>query len=105
MIATGAVAVTAPDHFSKEHKLMTTLNETAAAAHPAYADALRTACRRAFEDMGECFSVYWDGAAVYVRGSYAVPPPDALQVCIAQWWQGRTVQLRFKGARSEWVTL
>lgn len=73
--------------------------------HPAYNDAARRAAERAFAEPGECYSVYFDGSAVYVRNSAAAPPQGAKLVCIAQRWDDRTVQLRFTGARSEWVQL
>ena len=71
--------------------------------HPAYGDSLRTAVRRARSNPGDCFSVYWDGTAIYVRASEAVPPPASKIVCIAQVWDANTVQLRFADARSEFV--
>jgi hypothetical protein len=81
------------------------LTEAQAAAHPAYNDSLRTATRRAAESPGACFTVYFDGAAIYVRTSEAAAPPHAMRVCIVQRWDDKTVQLRFTGARSEWVKL
>lgn len=84
-----------------------------AEAHPSYDDGLRAAARRAWESRHEttsdkgfyppCFSVYFDGVAIYVRDSKAAPPKDAKLVCIAQFFSGGTVQLRFDGARSEWI--
>ena len=81
--------------------------------HPAYDDALRRAAQRAYESRGEgtgqkvysppCFSVWFDGEAIYVRASEAAPPLNATLVCIAQHFTKGTVQLRFTGARSEWV--
>ena len=72
-------------------------------AHPAYDDSVRTAVRRARQNPGDCFSVYWDGTAIYVRAVEAARPPAAKLVCIAQVWDADTVQLRFAGARSEFV--
>ncbi len=74
-------------------------------AHRAFNDSLANAVRRAGEDKGECFSVYFDGDAVYVRNSAAAPPPNAKLVCIAQRWDEHVVQLRFDGARSAWVSI
>ena len=79
------------------------LTDHDAFAHPAYNDSAATAVRRAATDKGECFSVYFDGEAIFVRHSSALPPPNAKLVCIAQSWDADTVQLRFDGARSEWV--
>jgi hypothetical protein len=79
------------------------LNDANAIAHPAYNDAVNNAVRRACEDHGACFTVYFDGASIFVRASEAAPPPNSKVVCIAQWWSGNTAQLRFDGARSEWV--
>lgn len=72
--------------------------------HPAYDSSLRHAAKRAHDNKGDCFSVYWDGEAVYVRASEAVPPPNSTLVCIAQHWADGQVQLRFKGAWSEWIS-
>jgi hypothetical protein len=82
---------------------MTTRDEKQAEAHPAYKDALRRAIGRAAG--GKETAVYWDGTAVYVRDAYAPKPADAATVCIAQRWDDKTVQLRFSGARSEWVKI
>lgn len=70
--------------------------------HKAYNDALATAVRRAAANRGDCFSVYFDGEAVYVRATEAAAPKGASLVCIVQAWDANTVQLRFAGARSEW---
>ena len=78
------------------------LTDHDACAHPSYNDAVRNAARRARADSA-CYSVYWDGTAIYVRASEAARPPAAKLVCIAQVWNADTVQLRFDGARSEWV--
>ena len=80
-----------------------TLTDHAAFGHAAYNAGVRRAAERAFADKGACFSVYYDGAAIFVRASEAAPPPDSKRICIAQYWSDRTVQLRFDGARSEWV--
>ena len=83
--------------------------------HPAYNSSLQCAARRAWENREEghtetgyyppCFTVYFakDGKTIYVRDSKAAPPPNAKTVCIAQHFTGGTVQLRFDGARSQWV--
>jgi len=79
------------------------LTDHDAFGHPAYDSGVANAVRRAIEDKGACFSVYWDGTAIFVRTSEAAPPPSSKRVCIAQWWRDNLVQLRFDGARSEWV--
>jgi hypothetical protein len=72
--------------------------------HPAYDDGLRNAARMAGADpAGKSYTVYWDGFAIFVRPPGAEAPANARVVCIAQKWDSRTVQLRFDGARSEWV--
>jgi len=75
--------------------------ERAAQAHRGYDDALRCAVKMAAE--GHEASVYWNGVELFVRSSYAPKPPNVEVICIAQQWDERTVQLRFAGARSEWV--
>jgi len=81
------------------------LSEQKAVLHPAYNDSLLTAVRRAADDPTTCISVYWDGEAVFVRTSNAAPPPRSICICVAQRWDADTVQLRFAGARSEWVKI
>jgi len=81
------------------------LTDHDACGHPAYESGVANAVRRARENPGDCFSVYWDGAAIFVRASEAAAPPASKLVCIAQRWDDKTVQLRFDGARSEWVNL
>jgi hypothetical protein len=71
--------------------------------HPAYDSSLRHAAKRALDNKGDCFSVWYDGEAVYVRASEAVKPPNSTLVCIAQHWADTRVQLRFNGAWSEWI--
>jgi hypothetical protein len=83
---------------------MTTLTDTDACAHPAYPVARHRATERARAEGG-CFSIYFDGAAIFVRASEAAAPPNSKLVCIAQRWDDKTVQLRFSGARSEWVNV
>ena len=82
---------------------MPRLTDHDAFGHPAYDDFVRTAAERAFAQPGECYSVYYDGEAIFVRNSVVARPPNAKLVCIAQKWDNATVQLRFDGARSEWV--
>ena len=77
--------------------------ERAAQAHPSYDDGLRNAARHAAE--GTETAVYWDGMAIFVRSVYAPKVAGATVVCIAQKWDENTVQLRFAGARSEWVRI
>lgn len=95
------------------------LRDTDAFAHPAYNASVRHAADRAFRERDPkdrkndpCFSVYYDGTAIYVRDSKAAPPPDSKCICIAQYWgfndradggKWHRVQLRFDGAHSEWV--
>ena len=83
---------------------MTQVKDTDAFAHPAYNAAVRRAASRAHDNPGDCFSIYYDGEAVYVRASEALPPPDSKLICIAQRWDAHCVQLRFDGARSEWLS-
>lgn len=73
--------------------------------HPHYDSSIRRAAERAFADNGACFSVYFDGKDIIVQTSEAAPPKDATLVCIAQHWAGDSVQLRFRGAHSEWRTM
>lgn len=81
---------------------MSRRDEQQAYAHPAYDDAVRKATAGAAK--GEQHSVYWDGTAIYVRPSAQLPPPpNATCICVADRWDDNTVQLRFAGARSEWV--
>jgi hypothetical protein len=82
---------------------MTIRDEKQAQEHPAYDDALRQAVRLAADGMEA--AVYWDGVKVHVNTVYAPKPADAATVCIAQKWDDKTVQLRFAGARSEWVKI
>ena len=81
------------------------LTNNEAFGHPSYEDAVRNAVDRAGRNPGDCFSVYFDGEAVYVRASEAAEPKKAKLVCIAQRWDAKTVQLRFAGARSEWRSI
>ena len=81
------------------------LTDNDAFKHPAFDDALKTAARRAAQNPGDCFSVYFDGEAVFVRASEAVRPPNSKLICIAQLWNHYTVQLRYDGARSEWLAV
>jgi hypothetical protein len=83
---------------------MTKLDERAAMAHPGYDDALRQAAKLAGLAGGISYAVHWDGKALYVRAP-GQSPPNSHVVCIAQKWDVSTVQLRFSGARSEWVRI
>ena len=83
--------------------MRTLITDHDAFGHPAYDTAAMHAAVRASQNPGACFSVYYDGEAVYVRASEAAPPPNAKRICIAQKWDDKTVQLRFDGARSEWM--
>jgi hypothetical protein len=67
-----------------------------------YNDAVRHAAYRARHEGG-CFSVWFDGEAMYVRASEAAGPKNGELICIAQTWDDKQVQLHFTGARSEWV--
>ena len=79
------------------------LTDHDAYGHPGYEKAVAHAVKRAGTEPGRCFSVYYDGEAVIVRGPEPAPAmPNAKLVCIAQKWDEKTVQLRFDGARSEW---
>ena len=71
--------------------------------HPGYNDAVRYAAEQASKTGSDCWSVWYDGDRVFVRPSSMDKPPNALHVCIAQRWDNNTIQLRFAGARSEWV--
>jgi hypothetical protein len=74
-------------------------------AHPAFNDAMRTAVRKVAEhvDYDHNYVVYFDGKAAFVREAGSEAPPNSEVICIAQRWNGDTIQLRFAGARSEWV--
>lgn len=73
--------------------------------HPAWKASLRHAIERANADKGACFSVWWDGEAVFVRASEAAGPPRGRVICIAQHWDKSTVQVRYPGGHSEWINL
>jgi len=75
--------------------------ERQAQEHRAYNDALQYAALVA--SMGEPCTVYWDGESIFVRRPDDYVPADSQVICVAQKWDDRTVQLRFSGARSEWV--
>jgi hypothetical protein len=75
--------------------------ERAAQDSPAYDSSLRHAAKRAAAGVEQ--AVYWDGKMIYVRPCGDAAPANATVVCIAQKWNDHTVQLRFAGARSEWV--
>ena len=78
------------------------LTEHDAFGHRAYNSGLANAVERAAREDA-CISLYYDGAAIFVRDSKAAPPPQSILICIAQRWDATTVQLRFSGAKSEFV--
>jgi len=86
----------------KAHDVKTNPTDHDAFGHPAYDSAVLNAVRRARENQGACFTVYFDGESIFVRASEAAPPPDSKKICIAERWNDTTVQVRFDGARSEW---
>jgi hypothetical protein len=65
--------------------------------------ATHYAIARAIREPGESFTVWRGLSLYYVRPSKAEKPPAADLVCIAQQWDKKTVQLRYAGARSEFV--
>ncbi len=71
-----------------------------ARTHRAYNDSLARAIARAAKENA-AMSVYYDGAAVFVRDSKAAVPQGATLVCIAERWDSSTVQVRFGNPRSE----
>lgn len=77
--------------------------------HKAYNDGLKRAVERAASHPvadAACFSLYFDGEAIFVRASEAAPPPNAQLILIAQRWDTNTVQVRFAGSvHSEWVRI
>jgi len=81
---------------------MSLKEEKRAMDHPAYDDALRRATNRAA--VGCESVVCFDGKAIFVTTQGACPE-YATVICVAQRWDDQTVQLRFAGARSEWVKL
>jgi hypothetical protein len=68
--------------------------------HTAYDDAMRQAVRLAAS--GTEAAVYVDGDKMVVCAADE-RPHQFTPLCIAQRWDANTVQLRFAGARSEWV--
>jgi hypothetical protein len=83
---------------------MSIRDERGAQEHPGYDTAIREAAVRAASSP-QNYAVYWDGAAFYVRNCNAAPTPGMVVIAIAQRWDAKTVQLRFSGARSEWVKI
>ncbi len=65
-------------------------------------DAVRAAVHRAKREGG-VFAVYHDSAAYYVRAAEAAKPKATTLVCMAERWDVNTIQVRYAGARSEWV--
>lgn len=82
---------------------MSPLREAQARLHPAYLGSLHTAACRAVVHRNDSFAVYMDGEAIFVQNADAPPPTNAALVCTAKHWHGITVQVRFGGARSEWI--
>lgn len=80
---------------------MSMFNKHPAEESKAYDDALKQAARAAAKGVQQ--TVYWDGEKIYVRPCGDPAPEKSEVVCIAQKWNQYTVQLRFAGARSEWV--
>jgi hypothetical protein len=68
-------------------------------------DATRWAVRRASDFPGKAFRVFSVGRVYGVLGPDATMPEGAKLECIAQRWDDKTVQLRYRGARSEWVRI
>ena len=77
----------------------------AAKASPHYDATIRAAVSRAERDRGASFAVYFDGETMFMRDGVAAPPVGSVCVCIAQWWSGGTVQVRYKGGHSEFVNV
>jgi hypothetical protein len=69
----------------------------------AIAHAVNRAARHGIE-MNGSYCVYRDKTTVYVLDSLAAKPAGSELVCVAQRWDSKTVQVRYPGARSEWVT-
>ena len=66
--------------------------------------AIAHAVSRAARESGG-FSVYTDATKAYVRPSAEPSPAGATLLCIAQIWDASTVQVRYAGARSEFVRI
>jgi hypothetical protein len=66
-------------------------------------DAVRHAALCADRERRRCFTVYQLAGTFYVARSDEPKPQDATIHCTAQHWSHDTVQLRFAGARSEWI--
>lgn len=49
-----------------------------------------------------CFAVYFNDNTIFVRDATDSAPFGADLICVAQRWDAKSVQLRFKGAYSEW---
>jgi kynureninase len=63
-------------------------------------DAIRHAVARAAHEET---IVYLDGPRAIVKPANEPAPENGAVYCIAQRWNQNTVQLRFEGAKSEWV--
>ena len=64
--------------------------------------AKQIAAVAAAEHPDTCFAVYSSDTSVFVREATDSAPLGADIICIAQRWDERNVQLRFRGAYSEW---
>ena len=87
-----------------EAGLRAVITDHQAFGHPAFNDAVRHAVRLASEHRPACFSIYFDGFAIFVRASGEPQPPKSKLICIAQHWSDDQIQLRYDGAVSEWIT-
>jgi hypothetical protein len=79
---------------------MSIRDERTAEQHPAYKDSIKQAVKLAA--VGNEALVCLDGDKLFVR-PVGQCPAGATIVCVAQKWSKHVVQLRFAGARSEWV--
>lgn len=68
-------------------------------------NATRSAAYRAYREKGESFAVYVnvEMETVIMQDAKAAKPKGFTCDCIAQYWSESTVQVRYDGARSEWV--
>jgi hypothetical protein len=70
--------------------------------HKNYERFLALAVASAHRLAPESFIVYYDDTDIYLYPASVPKPLGAIVECIAQRWDDKTVQLRFRGARSEW---
>ena len=68
-------------------------------------DVVGYAAARARREPGRCLVVYRSEYASFVRPSEDPAPEGATVYGIAQQWHDDTVQLRYPGDRSEWITV